>query len=141
VDALADGTAEDVCRVAAAAPSAPSVVITEPDLTRVPYLLAAGCDDIVLRPVDSQLLCNRVRRVLRLRRTRSSGGHRMSGTARSGGPAGSRRTYGTNGYLATHECPRCGTAGIYRFDNASHRRAWYSCTECKNVWLTVRHDN
>jgi hypothetical protein len=129
--AFADGTALDACRVAAAAPSSPSVLVAWPDVCRVAELIAAGCHAIVPRPADVDVLCSRVRRILRARqRTHPPSANGVCGT----------RDPGTNESWSDRSCPRCARAGVYSFDITDHGRAWYACTRCRHVWLDVRPD-
>jgi hypothetical protein len=46
--AIAGGTALDVCQIAATAASSPSVLVMRPAIARVPDLIEAGCDGILL---------------------------------------------------------------------------------------------
>jgi DNA-binding response OmpR family regulator len=131
-DAIADGTAVDVCRLAAEARSRPAVLVTAPHIGRIPAVIAAGCDGILLKPVDMNLLCERVRRLVDAR-------HRLG---RNGGRRVwmQRDTHGTIEYWPGISCRRCAATGVFSFEFASHRRSWYTCIECGDVWLAARRE-
>jgi hypothetical protein len=46
----------------------------------------------------------------------------------------------TNRVWAEVACTRCQQDGVVSFEFASHRRAWYACLECKNVWMAKRRE-
>ena len=108
VDAdMLGSAAEDFCRAAKGSRSGPAVLVTTDIVAKVPALLAAGCDEVLLKPYAPHLLYTRIRRLLRSPR-----------------PAGRSST-----------CHQCGQDAATRFEFASHRRAWYACLACKEVWL------
>jgi DNA-binding response OmpR family regulator len=102
------GTAAgDFCRAAKALACRPTVLVTTDSVENVPGLLAAGCDEVLLKPYAPQLLYTRIRRLLRSPRS----------TTRPS------------------TCPHCGQHAATRFEFASHRRAWYACLACSQIWL------
>ena len=105
---FAGANAAALCRDAKAATSAPAILVTTDDVRTVPALLAAGCDGVLLKPYPPHLLYMRIQRML----------HR---------PAAE---------VPAQVCPRCGHPGATWFEFASHRRAWYACLACNEVWLT-----
>jgi DNA-binding response OmpR family regulator len=105
---LAGATAAALCRDAKAATPAPAILVTTDDVRTVPALLAAGCDGVLLKPFPPHLLYIRIQRML----------HR---------PAVD---------VPAQVCPHCGHPGATWFEFASHRRAWYACLACNEVWLT-----
>lgn len=108
VDAdMVGAAAAAFCRTAKAVASRPAVLVTTEDVRTVPGLLAAGCDEVLLKPYAPQLLYTRIRRLLRSPRP----------------PAHSS------------SCPHCGQNAATRFEFASHRRAWFACLACNRVWL------
>ena len=123
---LADGAGTDICRDAKALPDAPTVLVTTDSAERVPSMLQAGCDAVLLKPFAPNLLCSRVARLMRERAQRKVG---VS-------PALS----GTNQFWADVHCPYCDHQGVTSFDFTSHRRAWYACVTCSRVWLGRRRE-
>ena len=99
--------AADFCRAAKALTCRPTVLVMTETVQNVPGLLAAGCDEVLLKPYAPQLLYTRIRRLLR----------------------SPRSTTGAS------TCLHCGQKAATRFEFASHRRAWFACLACNQVWL------
>ena len=144
----ADGV--EVCREAKALAVPPPVLITTADAERVPDVLAAGCDAVLLKPFAPNLLYARIGRLMRARtnssglRTRSDELRERLNTTRSKlRHLADRRALCENRAIVewpnTH-CPYCDHAGVTMFDYASIRRAWYACLECKKVWIAKRKE-
>jgi DNA-binding response OmpR family regulator len=112
---LGDGTALDVCRLASEAPSLPSVLVAGPDIPHVADLITAGCDGVLLKSADMNVLCSRVRRLLRTRLL-------------------SDHSRGTTLHHADEVCASCQEAAVHSFDRISRDKAWYACTACRRVW-------
>ena len=123
---LPDGAVFDLCREAKALPKPPSVLVTTAQVERVPDALAAGCDGVLLKPFAPHLLVARIGRLVRSRTQNSGKPHSM--------------LPGTNRRWPNIGCPYCETQGVTSFEFASHRRAWYACLRCKNVWLHKRQE-
>jgi CheY-like chemotaxis protein len=131
---LADGGAIDLCRSAKALPSPPGVLVTTEKVEPVPDALEAGCDAILLKPFAPNLLVARMGRLLR-ERMRAATAKAQYQMERSTGSM-----QGTNRVWRTAHCPRCEHPGPICFEFSSHRRAWYACLQCKNVWLGKRQE-
>jgi DNA-binding NarL/FixJ family response regulator len=127
-----NGTALDICRVAASLSSCPSVLVTGADISQAAELIVAGCHGILLKPVETSLLCNRVTRLIRARR--------VARLPTAGTTSARASTRGTNQYWSEMSCPRCGANGVYSFEHSSYRRAWYACTSCRHGWLDARRE-
>jgi DNA-binding response OmpR family regulator len=123
---LPDGDGVDVCLAAKQASPAVVVLVSISDATRVPRVLNAGCDSVLLKPFAPNLLYARLGRL-----TRDLGARRASPLR--GGAAG-----GTNQQWPAVACPTCGVAGAVSFDATSLRRAWYACLACEHVWIGRR---
>jgi DNA-binding response OmpR family regulator len=124
--ALTGGTALDVCHFAASAPSCPSVLVTGLAVSQAAETIIAGAQGVLLNPVDTNVLCSRVTRLIRSR------------AAARGAPPCVSCTSGINQYWSEMSCPRCGAAGVYSFEHLSYRRAWYACTSCRYAWIAAR---
>ena len=46
----------------------------------------------------------------------------------------------TNREWPSTHCPHCNHAGVTSFEHTSHRRSWYACLECKQVWMARRQE-
>ena len=139
VTTLEDGSAIDICRTAKRKRLPPPVLLLAQQPEEVPDVLLAGCDGVLVRPVPAMLLVNRVARMFRARadllrleslRSRNTAARRAAHIGCS--------TLGTNRVWTETCCPRCSHRGVTSFDHADHRRSWYACLECKNVWLAKR---
>jgi DNA-binding NarL/FixJ family response regulator len=126
----ADGTVLDVCETAARVQPSASVLVTGLQMAHVPDAIAAGCDGILLSPVNTERLRSAVRGILRARRDPAGAVPRA--------PAATRRSRATIDYRAEIACPRCTTRGVYSSAPASGDRAWCSCTTCRLVWMVPR---
>lgn len=138
IDSL-DGTAVDICRAARSARMPATVLMTSSNEASVPDVLNAGCDAILLKPFAANLLFARIGRLLRTRgeqlRLRARQAETTSAFSGRQEPlASTNRTWpGTN-------CPACNHHGAVSFEFSSHRRAWYACLACKNVWIARRQE-
>jgi DNA-binding response OmpR family regulator len=119
---LSDGAAIDLCRAAKALPKPPSVLVTTAQVERVPDALEARCDGVLLKPFAPNLLVARIGRLIRARSAPTHTGD------------------GTNRFWPTSACAHCDAQGVTSFEFASHRRSWYACLQCKNVWLGKRQE-
>jgi DNA-binding response OmpR family regulator len=117
---LPDGIA--LCREAKRFPKPSAVLVITEQVERVPDALEARCDGVLLKPFAPNLLVARIGRLIRARR---APGHTRDGT---------------NRLWPMTACPRCDTKGVTSFEFASHRRSWYACGKCKNVWLAKRQE-
>ena len=134
---LPDGHGLDVCRSAKSLSTPPFVLVTTIEVGRVPDALDTGCEGVLLKPFQPNLLLARVSRLLRERATK-----RMLERAgvRRQALEGSVMT-GTNRVFPHLECPFCAERGITSFDHSSMRRAWFACRACRNVWLAKRQED
>ena len=129
--ALGGASGVDVCRQAKALPVPPTVLVTTSDVSRVPDAIEAGCDGVLLKPFATNLLHARIGRLLRGRLTDL----RLQAQARPV-PGSS----GTNRLWPETACPNCNHAGVTSFEFSSHRRSWYACLHCKQVWVGRRQE-
>ena len=113
----------ELCRHAKALPVPSTVLVTTSDATRVPEALEAGCDGVLLKPFAPNLLHARIGRLLR-------------GRAAGAG----RQPPGTNRVWPQMACPNCNREGVTCFEFSSHRRSWYACLKCKQVWIGQRQE-
>jgi CheY-like chemotaxis protein len=138
---LAGGDGVDICRQAKALPIPPSVLVTTTRTERVPDALAAGCDGVLLKPFAPNLLYARIGRLLRARSEslRTKARHQQL-KAQHLGERTQLLLSGSNRVWPHAHCPYCAHAGVTSFEFASHRRAWYACLQCKQVWLAKRQE-
>jgi CheY-like chemotaxis protein len=150
VDGMA--AAADIVRTAKAPLTPATMLVIATDVESIPELLQAGCDAVLLKPFAPNLLYARVGRLLRARteqqriRTQQDqirsryipGNGNGNGDGRGDGDSSLAAT--TNRVWAQVACPRCQHDGVVSFEFASHRRAWYACLECKNVWMAKRRE-
>jgi DNA-binding response OmpR family regulator len=132
---LADGSAAMICTAAKRFdPPATVLVVTDKPAT-IPDLLTCGCDAVLLKPFAPNLLYARIGRLMRDR----SRDLRMRAHFRKGdGSLASERCGGTNRFWPDAHCPQCNKAGVTSFEFASHRRAWFACTACRQAWIGRR---
>lgn len=123
---------EAIIRAAAAMPST-SVMVTAASPERVPPMLKAGCHAVLLKPFAPNLVAARVGRLMRERAQQ----HRMRGYI---GAAKVSADCGTNRVWPDTTCPRCSSGGATSFEFSSHRRMWYACLSCDQVWLGRRQE-
>jgi DNA-binding NarL/FixJ family response regulator len=132
----------EVCRQAKQLPVPSTVLVTTANVELVPDALHAGCDGVLLKPFQPNLLHARIGRLLRARsaalRLRAQRQYAKSEHLRD-------RTElllmsGTNRHWNTAACPYCANAGVTSFEYASHRRAWFACLTCKKVWMAKRQE-
>jgi DNA-binding response OmpR family regulator len=135
----ADGV--EICRVAKSHPLPPQVLVTTSSTERVPDALAVGCDGVLLKPFPPNLLHARIGRLLRAR------GEMLKNKARHSqlkahhlGERSELLLAGTNRVWPNTHCPYCNHSGVTSFEFCSHRRAWYACLNCKNVWIAKRRE-
>jgi two-component system response regulator RstA len=108
--ALAEGDGVSICRHAKAFVEPPPAVLAMTSMPeRVPDVLAAGCDGVLIKPFAPNLLFSRIGRLLKQRAVVA---HRGA-------------------------CPTCRRGGVVSFDVVSRDRAWYACVPCRKVWVGV----
>jgi CheY-like chemotaxis protein len=140
--ALPEGDGVSVCRHSKTGESGATLVLaTTSDPERVPEALRAGCDGVLMKPFPPNLLYTRIGRLLRLR-AKALTDRAMWQRAKS--------TFliehshhvmaGTNVLCHSTVCPSCGQGGAVGFDAASHRRMWYACLPCGEVWMAPQAD-
>jgi DNA-binding response OmpR family regulator len=120
--------ADEIC-AAARASSRTRILITTADVAKVPKLLKAGCEAVLLKPFVPNLLAARIGRVIK--DTERAYGQRN---------ASSEPSSGTNRVWAHTTCPTCGVNGAMSFDYFSYRRMWYACLSCDATWLGPRQE-
>jgi len=161
-----DGMAEaaDIIRTAKKPLTPATVLVIATDVERIPELLQAGCDAVLLRPFAPNLLYARIGRLLRARteqqrlRTRQdhipsrhipgngdghvpgNGDGHIPGNGDGRGDGDPSLAATTNRVWANVACPSCQQNGVVSFEFASHRRAWYACLGCKGVWMAKRRE-
>ncbi len=121
----------DVCRQAKALAVPSTVLVTTSDVSQVPDAIEAGCDGVLLKPFAPNLLHARIGRLLRGRLTDL----RAHGQARV-----APGSTGTNRHWPETPCPSCNRDGVTSFEFSSHRRSWYACLHCKQVWVGRRQE-
>jgi DNA-binding response OmpR family regulator len=131
----------EICREAKSLSVPPAVLVTTTQTDRVPEVLAAGCDGVLLKPFAPNLLIARIGRLLRARsemaraqarQLRLQTSHLADRTA--------ELMAGTNRIWPNTYCPYCNHAGVTSFEFCSHRRAWYACLQCRKVWIARRQE-
>jgi DNA-binding response OmpR family regulator len=131
--------AVDLCRVAKSLRTPATILAIASEPATVPDLLSAGCDAVLLRPFAANLLYARIGRLLRTR------GQQLRIRARQADISPSRSPLAdplatTNRTWADTTCPSCSHRGSVSFEFSSHRRSWYACLACKNVWIAKRQE-
>ena len=135
----ADGV--EICRDAKALPTPLPVLVTTSHVERVPDALAAGCDGVLLKPFAPNLLFARIGRILRERnQTRRAKARQPRFEAAHLSDRYEALHAGSNRVWPSTHCPHCDHAGVTCFEFCSHRRAWYACLECRQVWIAKRQD-
>ena len=134
--ALSDGDGADVCRHSKAFQvNPPAVLATTAVPESVPEALLAGCDAVLLKPFQPNLLFARIGLLLKQRaeaqRTHAMW-HHASVVRHIESPH--RPVEGTNIVWHDTSCPSCGQARVVSFDAADRRRLWFACIPCRNVW-------
>ena len=134
--ALSDGDGAQICRQAKAFPlNPPAVLATTAVPESVPDALLAGCDGVLLKPFQPNLLFGRIGLLLKQRaealRTRAMW---QRATAVRQIDAPHPQLEGTNIVWHDASCPSCGRPRVVSFDAADRRRMWYACMPCRNVW-------
>ena len=107
---VADGAAVDICREAKSVRNRTTVLVTTGSVNRVPDALAAGCDEVLMKPFPLNLLCARIARILRA-------------------PGVTKRVW------PLVICPHCDRGGSMSFEVAIRKQAWYACLNCRKAWL------
>ena len=95
-----------------------------------PAALKAGCHALLLKPFAPNLLAGRLGRLSReipVPQVASRLSEKL-------GQFGTHRTW------ANVSCPHCAHAGAVSFEHSSHRRSWYACLSCNEVWLARRQE-
>ncbi len=128
--ALGGSSLLEFCRQAKALSVPPTVLVTTAEVTRVPDVLAAGCDGVLLKPFPANLLHARIGRLLR---GRLANGH-------ANGQQTPSHNGGTNHVWPQIQCPNCRHDGATAFEFSSHRRSWYACLQCKHAWIGKRQE-
>lgn len=129
--ALGGTSGVDVCRQAKALPVPSTVLVISSDVSRVPDALEAGCDSVLLKPFAPNLLHARIGRLLRGRLAELHP-HAQTDAAPD--------STGTNRHWPETPCPNCNRDGVTSFEFSSHRRSWYACLRCKQVWVGKRQE-
>jgi DNA-binding response OmpR family regulator len=95
-----------------------------------PAAIKAGCHALLLKPFAPNLLAARLGRLSR----------------EIPAPQVANRLPEKLGQFGTHRmwpdvsCPHCRHAGAVSFEHSSHRRSWYACLSCDQVWLARRQE-
>jgi|RhiMethySRZTD1v2_1073278.scaffolds.fasta_scaffold07112_11 CheY-like chemotaxis protein len=97
---------------------------------RAPCALKAGCHAILLKPFSVNLTAARLGRLCREMPAAAA-------ATRLGAPL---QQWGTNRTWPDVKCPKCDQAGAVCFEYSSHRRSWYACLGCEQVWLGARRE-
>lgn len=119
---------QEICR-AAKATRYGNVLVTTETVAKVPAALKAGCDGVLLKPFQPNLLAARLGRTLR----------DIPNSVRLRARGVDWQT-GTNRVWADTCCPQCGARGATSFDFSSYRRMWYACLSCEQTWLGPRQE-
>jgi CheY-like chemotaxis protein len=129
-----------ICSAAQALRTPPTVLVITSEETSVPDVLNAGCDAVLLKPFAANLLYARIGRLMRTRSEQLRSRARQPETTSpfSARPEPSLAT--TNRTWPDTACPTCNHRGAVSFEFSSHRRAWYACLACKNVWVAKRQE-
>ena len=134
-------SAVEVCRQAKLLPLPSTVLVTTGNVELVPEALDAGCDGVLLKPFQPNLLHARIARLVRARsaalRLRAQRLHAKSEHLRD---RSELLVCGTNRHWPATYCPYCAHQGVTGFEFASYRQAWYACVSCKKVWLAKRQE-
>ena len=138
---LPDGDGVAICRDAKQQPEPALVLVTTATAQEVPAALIAGCDGVLLKPYQPNLLHARLGRLLRERAARLQQHSRLQ-TQKiahlkqrfTEDPAGTNRTWSDS------HCPSCAAGNAVSFDAASHRRMWFACLGCRHVWIAKRRE-
>lgn len=130
---LAAGDGISLCQRVRAldADGAPSVLVLTSTPARVGDALVAGCDGVLVKPFDLNLLSARVGALLR-QRGRYEDERRWAEQAVTGVHPVRR---GTNITVPEERCPACAAGNAVTFDTISRGRAWYACLACRQVWI------
>ena len=138
---LPDGDGVAICQDAKRQPERAAVLVTTATAQDVPAALIAGCDGVLLKPYQPNLLHARLGRLLReraarLQRHASLQNQKIAHLKQrfTEGPTGTNRTWSE-----TH-CPSCAAGNAVSFDAVSHRRMWFACLGCRHVWIAKRRE-
>jgi CheY-like chemotaxis protein len=139
IDSLGDA-AVDICRAARSLRTPATVLVITSEETSVPDVLNAGCDAVLLKPFAANLLYARIGRLMRTRseQLRIRTPHDETTTPFSARPEPPLAS--TNRTWPDTPCPTCHRHGAVSFEFSSHRRAWYACLACNNVWVAKRQE-
>lgn len=140
--ALPEGDGVAVCRQSKTGePGATLVLATTSEPERVPEALKAGCDGVLIKPFQPNLLCGRIGRLLRMRanylKDRALWQRARSTFLIEHAP---NVMAGTNVVCHDAVCPSCGQGDAVSFDASSRRRMWYACLPCGKVWTAPSHE-
>ena len=140
--ALPEGDGISLCRQSKSLGAMPPLVLaTTSAPERVPDVLKAGCDGVLIKPFAPNLLHARIGRLLRMR-AKAIQERAMWQRAKSAFliEHSHQVIAGTNVVYDEEVCVSCGHGGAVAFDAASHRRTWYACLSCNKVWLGPRRE-
>ena len=133
---LPDGDGVTVCREAKQQPDPAAVLVTTAAPENVPDALIAGCDGVLMKPFQPNLLYARLAHLLHqrarvLERNLWLQNHKLAHLKErfEGQQAGTNRTWSN-----TH-CPSCEHGDAVSFDGTSHGRMWFACLACRHVWI------
>ena len=134
---LPEGDGVSLCRQSKAfEDNVPSVLAITARPERVPEALKAGCDGVLVKPFAPNLLYARIGRLLRMRAWAVQERARWQRVSSNYLIEQSHRIMAsTNVICRDTSCPSCAQGGAVAFDAASHRRMWYACLPCGNVWM------
>lgn len=116
-----------ICR-AAGALNVTSILVTCSAPEQAPAAIKAGCHGVLLKPFAPNLAAGRIGRLVRESMYVRSRGHLHAFDG------------GTNRLWPDTACAHCGTGGAVSFEFYSHRRMWYACLSCNQVWLGARQE-
>lgn len=123
-----DGSA--MCAAAAGSDTSVLVVMTSPE--KAPAVLKAGCHAVLLKPFAPNLLSARLGRLMR--------GREQARRLRHTRTIVMREESGTNRVWEDVVCPGCQAPNATSFEFSSHRRMWFACLGCGQVWIGARQE-
>lgn len=134
--ALPDGDGVSVCQEAKRQQEPAAVLVTTATAQAVPAALIAGCDGVLLKPYQPNLLHARLGRLLRQRAARLQ----QHASLQNQKIAHLKERFarvepGTNRRWSDTHCPACAAGNAVSFDATAHRRMWFACLGCRHVWI------
>ncbi len=139
IDSLGDAGV-DICRAARSLRTPATVLVITSEEASVPDVLNAGCDAVLLKPFAANLLYARIGRLMRTRREQLRIRTRRDEDASPFSARPEPPLATTNRTWPDTLCPTCHHHGAVSFEFSSHRRAWYACLACNNVWVAKRQE-